>query len=138
MNIYIYIYIYISPHTRVSSFPRLISVARVNKQRTTDVNKVLKAPGAELCQNACGVVNKHKIFYSHQCSTEYSMNKFRAYISMYIYIKLYIKHYIYKTFMSSTKMSTIYVYIYIYIKIETLILNELYCGFFQTFDDPVF
>ena len=31
MYIYIYIYIYIYPHTRVSSFPGLISVARVNK-----------------------------------------------------------------------------------------------------------
>ena len=27
---------------------------------TTDVTRVLKAPGAELCQNACGVVNKQK------------------------------------------------------------------------------
>ena len=29
---------------------------------------MLKAPGAELCQNVCGVVNKQKIFCSHQCS----------------------------------------------------------------------
>ena len=29
--IYIYIYIYIYPNTRVSSFPGLISVARVNE-----------------------------------------------------------------------------------------------------------
>ena len=42
---------------------------------------MLKASGAELCQNACGVVNKQKIFCSHQCSPECSMNKFRAYIS---------------------------------------------------------
>ena len=28
-------------------------------------------PGAELCQNACGVVNEQKIFCSHQCSPEY-------------------------------------------------------------------
>ena len=51
-------YVYIYPHTRVSSFPGLISVARVNKYRTTDVTRVLKVPGAELCQNACGVVNE--------------------------------------------------------------------------------
>ena len=31
VNIYIYIYIYIYPHTRVSSFPGLIGVARVNE-----------------------------------------------------------------------------------------------------------
>ena len=50
--IYIYIYIYIYyPHTRVSC-PGLISVAWVNEQRTTDVTRVLKTPGAELCQNA--------------------------------------------------------------------------------------
>ena len=52
MYIYIYIYmhidIYIYPHTRVSSFPGLVSVARVNELRTTDVTRVLKAPGAEL------------------------------------------------------------------------------------------
>ena len=69
------------PQTRVLSFPGLISVARVSKYRTTDVTRVLKAPGAEICQNACGVVNEQKIFFSHQCSPEYSMNKFRAYIS---------------------------------------------------------
>ena len=44
-----YIYIYIYPHTRVLSFPGLISVARVNEQRTTNVTRVLKAPGAEIC-----------------------------------------------------------------------------------------
>ena len=48
------------PQTRVSSFPGLISVAWVNKWRTIDVTGVLKAPGAELCQNACGVVNEQK------------------------------------------------------------------------------
>ena len=53
IHIYIYIYIYIYPQTRVLSFPGLISVARVNEQRTSDVTGVLKAPGAELCQNAC-------------------------------------------------------------------------------------
>ena len=42
---------------------------------------MLKAPSAELCQNACGVVNEQKIFCSHQCSPECSMNKFRVYIS---------------------------------------------------------
>ena len=61
-NIYIYIYIYVYPHTHVSSFPGLISVAEVNKHRTTDVTRVLKAPCAELCQDACGVVNEQKIF----------------------------------------------------------------------------
>ena len=46
-------YIYIYTQTRVSSFPGLISVVRVNKY---DVTRVLKAPGADLCQNACGVL----------------------------------------------------------------------------------
>ena len=77
INIYIFI-IYIYPQTRVSSFPGLVSVARVNEERTNDNTRVLKAPGAELCQNACGVVNEQKIFRSHQCSPEGSMNKFRA------------------------------------------------------------
>ena len=78
-NIYMYIYIY--PQTRVSPFPGLISAAWVNEQKTTDVTRVLKAPGAELCQNACGVVNEQKIFCSQQCSPKCSMNIFRAYIS---------------------------------------------------------
>ena len=59
INIYIFI-IYIYPQTRVSSFPGLVSVARVNEERTTDNTRVLEAPGAELCQNACGVVNEQK------------------------------------------------------------------------------
>ena len=67
-NIYVYIYIY--PQTRVSSSPGLINVAQVNELRTTDVTRVLKAPGTELCQNACGVVNEQKLFCSHQCSPE--------------------------------------------------------------------
>ena len=65
---YVYIYTYIYPQTRVLSFPGFISVARVNEWRTSDVIGVLKAPGAELCQNACGVVNEQNIFCSHQCS----------------------------------------------------------------------
>ena len=51
--------------------------SKIQNNRTT---RVLKAPGAELCQNAYGVVNEQKIFCSHQCSPECSMNKFRAYI----------------------------------------------------------
>ena len=74
---------FIYPEARVSSFPALIGVARVNEYRTTDVTTVLKAPGAELCQNACGVVNEQKAFCSHHSSPECSMNKFRAYISTY-------------------------------------------------------
>ena len=42
---------------------------------------MLKAPGAELCQNTCGVVNEQNIFCYHQCSPECSINKFRAYTS---------------------------------------------------------
>ena len=34
------------------------------------------------------VVNEQKIFYSHQCSPECSMNKFRAYLSTDTYIVL--------------------------------------------------
>ena len=44
----------------------------------------IKAPGAELCQNACGVVNERKTFCSHQCSPECPMNKVTAYICLYI------------------------------------------------------
>ena len=39
----------------------LISVARVNEQRTIDVTKVLKTPGAELSQNACG--ERTKVYF---------------------------------------------------------------------------
>ena len=42
------------------------------------------------------VVNKQKIFCSHQCSPECAMNKFRAYISSDLYV--------------------IYVYIYVHIR----------------------
>ena len=59
-------------------------MARVKESRTTDVTRVLKAPGAELYQNACDVVNEQKIFFSHQCSVECLMNKFRAYIYIYM------------------------------------------------------
>ena len=50
---------------------------------------MLKAPGAELCQNACGVVNEQKIFCSHQCSPDCSMNKFRSYMSHNLSAKYY-------------------------------------------------
>ena len=46
---------------------------------------MLKAPAAELCQNACRVVNQQKIICFHQCSTEFSMNKFRAYIHIHMF-----------------------------------------------------
>ena len=46
------------PQTRVPSLPGLISMAQVSQWRTTDVTRVLKAPDAELCQNAYGVVNE--------------------------------------------------------------------------------
>ena len=51
---------------------------------------MLKAPGAGLCQNACGVVNKQKIFCLHQCSPDCSMNKFTAYISTDTFFIIYI------------------------------------------------
>ena len=50
--------------TRVSFFPGLVSVARVNELRTTNVTRVLKAPGAELCQNSCDERTK-KIFFTY-------------------------------------------------------------------------
>ena len=84
-NIYVYIYIY--PQTRVSSSPGLINVAQVNELRTTDVTRVLKAPGTELCQNACGVVNEQKIFCSHQC---FPVFKDSVYLSIYLSIYIYI------------------------------------------------
>ena len=49
--------------------PRTLSVARVNEKRTTDVTRVLKGPGAELCQN--------------------------IYIYIYIYIYIHIKQQLY-------------------------------------------
>ena len=79
-NIYIYIYI----HSHVLRPPQDSSVwlgLTNREQRTSDVTRVLKAPVAELCQIACGVVKKQKIFCSHQCSPECSINKFRTYIS---------------------------------------------------------
>ena len=76
-NIYIYIYIY--THTHVLSFPGLISVARVNEQRTTDVTRVLKAPGAEPCQNACGA---YYIYIIYSIIIYY-------YILLYYYIIIY-------------------------------------------------
>ena len=80
--VYLYIYIYIYISTDICFvLPRTHQLVRVNEYRTTDATRVLKAPGAELCQNAYGVVNEQKIFCSHQCSPECSMNKFRAYIS---------------------------------------------------------
>ena len=51
---------------------------------------MLKAPGAGLCQNACGVVNEQKIFCLHQCSPDCSMNKFTAYISTDMFFIIYI------------------------------------------------
>ena len=61
--------------TRVSFFPGLVSVARVNELRTTNATRVLKAPCAKLCQNACGERTKNILF-----SSVFSMNKFRAFI----------------------------------------------------------
>ena len=78
----------IYPQTRVSPFPRLISVACVNEQRATDVTRVLKAPGAELYQNACGVVNEQKINCSYQCYPKSSMNKF----SVYVYSQTHVSY----------------------------------------------
>ena len=48
---------YMYPKTCASSCSVLISVARVTK-RTANVTGVLKAPGAELNQNACGEQTK--------------------------------------------------------------------------------
>ena len=81
----IYIYIYIYPQARASSFPGLINVAQVNEYLTTDVTGVLKAPGAELCQKCLWYGEQTKIFSSHHCSPECSMNKFRAYINTCLY-----------------------------------------------------
>ena len=59
-----YIYTHTHTHTHVSSCPGLISVARVNEETTTDVTRVLKTPGAELSQNACGERTKNILFSS--------------------------------------------------------------------------
>ena len=58
-------------HTRVSSFPDSSVWLGLPSREQLMSPRVLKAPGAELCQNACGVVNEQKIFCSHQCSPEY-------------------------------------------------------------------
>ena len=120
---YIYIYIYIYPQTPISFFPGLISVDRVKEQRTTDVTRVLKAPGAEFCQNACGMVNEQKILCSHQCSPECSMNKFRAYIYKYIYIYIHIYIYIFIYILYIYNIYTCMLFIYIYIYIYTRATN---------------
>ena len=105
--------------TRVSSFPGLISVARVNEYRTTDVTRVLKGQSAEFCQNACGVMKKQKIFCSHQCCPDCPMNKSRAYISRDMCFFLPKTHqcgsvvYIYMLYI-------LYIYIYIYIYIYVI------------------
>ena len=41
--------------------------------------------GAELCQDASAVVKQQKIFCSHQCSPECSMNKVRAYLYRHVF-----------------------------------------------------
>ena len=79
LNIYIYIYI----HRHVF---RLFQDSSVWPGLTSDVTRVLKAPGGELWQNACGVVNEQKSFCSHHYSPECSMKKFRAYIYTYVFI----------------------------------------------------
>ena len=66
------------PQTRLSSFPGIISVVWVNEQRTTDITRSIKAPGAEFCRNACVVVNEQKTFCSHQCSSECSLKKIHS------------------------------------------------------------
>ena len=58
------------PRARVSPFPGHITVARIIVEYITHITRVLKAAGAELCQNACGVVNEQKTFCSHQYSSE--------------------------------------------------------------------
>ena len=103
-------------------------MARVNEQRTTDVTRVLKAPCAELFQNACGVVKKQKIFCSDQCSPECSMNKFRAYIftdTCFVLPRTPRTH----IHIISKKNTSIYIYIYviIYIYISSLYIYICVC-----------
>ena len=114
--IYRYKHIYIYPHTRVSSCPGLISVARVSEQRTTDVTMSPECSKHQLLSLAkMLVVNDQKKYFvfisvfSRVCS----MNKFRAHIYIYICIYIYIYYmYIY-----------IHIYIYIYLYIYTWILS---------------
>ena len=96
--IHSYMNICIYPHTRVSSFPRLISVAWVNEKRTTDVTRVLKAPVLSFAKwlvvwwknkkysVLISVLNECSSVFSSECS----MNKFRIYIYTYIHIAMYI------------------------------------------------
>ena len=119
-------------HTCVSSCPGLISVARVNEYRTTDVTRVLKTPGAELSQNACGKRTKNILFSS--VFSRVLNDKFRAYISMYtcfvlvlvLYLCLYIiprcyiyaRYYIYQGIIyiiSKVLYICLYVHVYIFI-----------------------
>ena len=76
-------YIYIYKQTLVSSFTGLISVARVNEYRTTDLSTVFKTPGAELI---------YTFIYM------YNIYTYIIYI-IYIYIYIYINH---------QKLTTIY------------------------------
>ena len=66
---------------------------------------MLQAPGAELCQNTCGVVNKQKIFCSPQCFPECSMVKFRAYIHIYIFIYIVFTKWHHQTIRKNKEVS---------------------------------
>ena len=81
IHIYIYIYIYIYTHTRVSFCPGLISVLGLTSKEQLMSLECSKHQVLSLAKML--VVKEQKIFCSHQCSPEGSMNKSRVYISTY-------------------------------------------------------
>ena len=120
---------YIYPHTRVLSFPGLISVARVNEQR--------KTPGAELHQNACGVVNEQNIYlimhhnpcfnlflFHYNSLGNQVIKSFRQTFPLHIYIQQiyillpYLFYYLYQT------LFEIYIRHRDYICLKTLRMDE--------------
>ena len=75
-----YLYIYIHRHVFHPSQDSSVWLGLTSREQLMS-QECSKHQSAELCQNACGAVNKQKIFCSHQYSPECSVNKFRAYRS---------------------------------------------------------
>ena len=77
---WIYIYIYISTDT-CFILPRIHQCRLHQRLENSWCHQSPRSIRCWALQNACGILNEQKIFCSHQCSTESSVNKFREYIS---------------------------------------------------------
>ena len=84
MYVYIYIYVYIYPHIRIHVFhPAQDSSVWFGLTSREELMPLECSTHQVLSLAKMLVVNKQKIFCSHQFSRKCSMNKFRAYISTY-------------------------------------------------------